>query len=138
MAWPNPANNLTLWGMLKNMEIRQFKSGTGQFATFTISTRTRKADKSWEFEYHPCVAFGKVAERLEKYFDDGTMIGAQGCLQTKQKETKDGRVFYDTSVHVTDLAFLPKGITPKEFDEAPKEAAPNPEHVTEADEDLPF
>ena len=136
MAWPQPSNTVVLWGMLSRLEFRTFKSGNGRFATFVVSTRTRMPDKEWVFEYHPCVPFGKTVERLEEYFEEGNHVGVMGALQTRRREGREGKVFYDTNVNVVDLAYLPKGTTPSEAELAPPEATPRA--ASERDEDLPF
>ena len=136
MAWPQPSNTVILWGMLSKLEFHEFKSGTGKFATFVCSTRTRMPDKEWGFEYHPCVAFGKCAERMEKYFEEGNHIGVMGALQTRRREGREGKIFYDTNVNVVDLSYVPKGSTPSEAESPPAEVVSRA--GVERDEDLPF
>lgn len=53
---------------------------------------------SEEADFLRCVAFGKTAEFVEKYFDKGSRIGISGRVQTGKYENKDGVTVYTTDV----------------------------------------
>lgn len=58
-------------------------------AKFTVAVdRFSKGEKKADFL--PCVAFGKSAEFVEKYFHKGSGIEVSGSLQTDTYENKDG------------------------------------------------
>ena len=52
-----------------------------------------------------CVAFGKTAEFIEKYFNKGMAIGITGRIQTGSYTNKDGQKVYTTDVVLDDIEF---------------------------------
>ena len=53
---------------------------------------------SEETDFIRCVAFGKTAEFVEKYFTKGARVGITGRIQTGRYENKDGQTVYTTDV----------------------------------------
>lgn len=53
---------------------------------------------SEEADFIRCVAFGKTAEFVEKYFAKGSRVGISGRIQTGRYENKDGQTVYTTDV----------------------------------------
>lgn len=67
---------------------------------------SRKGTKENVTDYIPMVAFGKVAERIEKFVRQGTKILVSGCLRTGTYTNKEGRKVYTTEVLVLDIDFV--------------------------------
>lgn len=100
-------NKVTLFGRIAN-EIKTSAYGKkkdGTLARFTIAVR-RDAETA---DFISCVAFGKIAELIEEYFDKGKQILIAGRIQTGSYEDKDGDTHYTTDVIVEQLDFISDG-----------------------------
>ncbi len=87
-------NQIIIVGRItRDIELRATKSG-GDVASFGVATnrnwKDKDGEKQSEVEFHNVVAFGKVAEVLEKYFSKGDEIMVTGYLKTSKWESKDG------------------------------------------------
>lgn len=81
-------NHVVLMGRLtKDPEFRQTQSGTF-VARFTVAVDryVKQGDKQTDFIN--CVAFGKTAEFLQKYFFKGSMIAVEGSIKTGSYDDK--------------------------------------------------
>ena len=100
-------NKVILMGRLtRDPEVRysQGESATA-VARFTLAVdrRFRRDDASADFI--GCVAFGKNAEFIEKYFRQGTKALITGRIQTGSYTNRDGQKVYTTDVVVEDQEF---------------------------------
>lgn len=102
-------NKVVLMGRLtKDPEVRY---STGENATaiarFTVAVnrRFKNAEGNYDADFINCVAFGKSAEFIEKYFAKGSMIALSGRIQTGSYTNKDGVKVYTTDVVVEDTEF---------------------------------
>ena len=101
-------NKVSLVGRLtRDVEVRQSAGGTS-VARFTVACdrRMKNADGNREADFISCVAFGKTAEFLEKYFAKGQRIGLTGRIQTGSYNKDDGSKVYTTDVIVEDVEFV--------------------------------
>jgi single-strand DNA-binding protein len=74
-------------------------------ARFSVAVdRKFKTDGQPEADFPSCIAFGKTAEFLEKYFSKGMKIVVEGRLTTGSYE-KDGVKHYTTDVTVENVEF---------------------------------
>jgi single-strand DNA-binding protein len=67
--------------------------------------RKFKKDGEQTADFIPCIAFGKTAEFIEKYFSKGQRIGLTGRIQTGSYD-KDGQKVYTTDVIVESVEFV--------------------------------
>lgn len=98
--------------------------------TFTVAVEDGKdADGNKRAQFVPCVAFGKTAETISKFFAKGNPITLTGHLSCRTWE-KDGKKHYAWEVFVDRFEFVP-GVNTKKAD-APQ--------IIEIDDDaeLPF
>ena len=100
-------NKVILMGRLtRDPEVRysQGESATA-VARFTLAVdrRFRRDDASADFI--GCVAFGKNAEFIEKYFRQGTKALITGRIQTGSYTNRDGQKVYTTDVVIEDQEF---------------------------------
>lgn len=103
-------NKCTLVGRLtKDPEIR-YSQGENATATarfsVAVSRRFKNAEGNYDADFINCVAFGKTAEFLEKYFKKGMAIGLTGHIQTGSYTNKDGQKVYTTDVIVEETEFV--------------------------------
>ncbi len=111
-------NKVTLIGNItRDPAIKTTESGK-KIALFTIATNRYYKSAEWESksesEFHNCVAWGNLAERVEKYLLKGKLVYAEGRLRTRVIEKDDGTKIYKTEVVVSHLIFLNKK---SDFDE---------------------
>lgn len=71
-----------------------------------VSRRFKNTDGNYEADFINCVAFGKSAEFIEKYFNKGMAIGITGRIQTGSYTNKDGIKVYTTDVVVEEAEFV--------------------------------
>ena len=102
-------NKVVLIGRLtKDPEIRY---STGENATaiarfsVAVNRRFKNAEGNYDADFINCVAFGKTAEFIEKYFAKGSMIALSGRIQTGSYTNKDGARVYTTDIVVEDVEF---------------------------------
>ncbi len=71
-----------------------------------VNRRFKNAAGSYDADFINCVAFGKTAEFIEKYFGKGMAIGLTGRIQTGSYTNKDGVKIYTTDVVVEEAEFV--------------------------------
>lgn len=100
-------NSVALVGRLtRDTEIRYANNGTS-IARFNIAVDRRfKQDNGPTADFINCVAFGKTAEFIEKYFSKGQRIGLNGRIQTGSYDKEDGTKVYTTDVIVENVEFV--------------------------------
>lgn len=75
-------------------------------ARFTLAVDRRyKTDGGQSADFISCVAFGKTAEFIEKYFYKGVKMALDGRMQTGSYTDKDGVKRYTTDVVAESVEF---------------------------------
>ena len=153
---------MVIGNMTRDPEIRQIPSGQS-VASFAIATNRSWNDASGELqkavEYTEIVAWGKLAEIAGQILKKGRKVYAEGRLQTRSWDGKDGLKRYRTEVIASDLIVLDRppniGFNENNNDSASQEqtttpvtqpvtAKPTPQTNTSATpeeidiEDIPF
>ena len=97
-------NKVIIMGRLtKDPETRQ--AGETTVTRFSVAVdRKYKADGQPTADFPSCVAFGKTAEFISKYFKQGMKIALEGRIQTGSYE-KDGVKHYTTDVIAESVEF---------------------------------
>ena len=103
-------NKVQLVGRLtRDPEIR-YSQGENATATarfsVAVNRRFKNAEGNYDADFINCVAFGKSAEFVEKYFKKGMAIGLTGRIQTGSYINKDGQKVYTTDVVVEETEFV--------------------------------
>lgn len=100
-------NSVQLVGRFtRDPDVRYSDNGTS-IAKFNIAVDRRfKQDSGPTADFISCVAFGKTAEFIEKYFRQGNRIGLNGRIQTGSYTNKDGVKVYTTDVVVENVEFV--------------------------------
>ena len=90
-------------------ETKKLESGK-KMATFSLATsesyRNAAGEKVTETQWHRLVAWGKVAEIVEKYLDKGREIAIEGKLVHRSYNDKGGNKKYMSEVQVSELLML--------------------------------
>ena len=90
----------------------EIKYTTGENATATarfslaVNRRFKNKEGNYDADFINCVAFGKTAEFIEKYFSKGMAIGITGRIQTGSYTNKEGQKVYTTDVVVEETEFV--------------------------------
>ena len=103
-------NKVQLVGRLtRDPEIRYSQgenvTATARFSV-AVNRRFKNAEGNYDADFINCVAFGKSAEFVEKYFKKGMAIGLTGRIQTGNYTNKDGQKVYTTDVVVEETEFV--------------------------------
>ncbi|HMZ45181.1 MAG TPA: single-stranded DNA-binding protein [Chitinophagaceae bacterium] len=105
-------NKVQLIGNLgNNPEVKTLETGK-KMARFSMATkevfRNAKGEKVVETQWHNIVAFGKVADIVEKYLQKGTEMAMEGKLINRSYIDKEGNKKYITEVQVNEVLLLGK------------------------------
>ena len=133
-------NKVQLVGRLtKDAEVR-YSQGDSQMAIARFTVAVDRRGKNNEADFISCVAFGKTAEFVEKYFSKGNRIGICGHIQTGSYTDKDGKKVYTTDVIADEAEFVEsKGAGAEQVKEQPKVDENGFMNIPDnIDEDLPF
>lgn len=96
-------NQVVFIGRLtKDVETRQ--AGETTVANFSIAIDTGYGDKK-QTSFFDCVAFGKTAENLAKYFHKGDKIGLEAEARQERWE-KDGKNYSRVAFYVNHWEFV--------------------------------
>ena len=103
-------NKVQLIGNLGNApEVKTLESGK-KMARFSVATnevyRNAKGEKVTETQWHNLIAWGKVAEIVEKYLTRGKEVAIEGKLINRSYNDKEGNKKYVTEIQVNELLML--------------------------------
>lgn len=101
-------NKILLVGRFtRDPEVR-YTDGGLSIARFglAVDRKFKKEGDAQTADFPNCIAFGKTAEFIEKYFHQGQRIGLEGRLQTGSYTNKDGQKVYTTDVVVENCEFV--------------------------------
>lgn len=128
-------NKVILMGRLtRDPEVRY--NGDKAVARFSLAVdRKYKQDGGQAADFPNCVAFGKTAEFVEKWFKQGLKIALEGRLQTGSYTNKDGVKVYTTDVIADQVEFAES----KKTGDQPQPSGDGWQEIPENVEDnLPF
>ena len=103
-------NRVVLLGRLTaKPELRYTPSNTG-YTRFSVAVdrRIARQDGTRETDFINCVAWGKTAETIARYFDKGNQICVDGSIRTGSYTAQDGSKRYTTDVNVDNFDFVDK------------------------------
>ena len=101
-------NRVELTGRLvRDPEVR-YSNGGNSIVNLTVACdRTIKKGEEWvqEPDFIRCIAFGKTAEFIEKYFKKGDFIVVSGNIKTGSYQNQEGKTVYTTDVIIEKAEF---------------------------------
>ncbi len=103
-------NKVQLIGNVGNEpEIKTLDSGK-KVANFSIATnefyKNSDGEKVQNTQWHNIVAWGKIAEIVEKYVGKGKEVAIEGKLTSRSYETETGEKRYVTEVVTSEILLL--------------------------------
>ena len=104
-------NKVVLIGRLaRDPEVRYSQNDTSMaIARFSLAVDRRRSANNQDgqsADFISCVAFGRTAEFIEKYFTKGRRRGVYGHIQTGSYTNKEGAKVYTTDVVVDEAEFV--------------------------------
>lgn len=91
-------------------EVRVF--GDKKTARFTLATNDKHYNDKMELitdtQWHNIVAWGKVAEQVEKMVRKGLLMALEGKIQTRQYEDKEKNKRYFTEILMDEFMLVEK------------------------------
>jgi len=124
----------------KDIELRYTAQSNIPVARFTLAVDRpyTKQGEEKKTDFISCVAFGRLAENLEKYIRKGRRIVIEGRIQVDSYDRDDRSKGYSTSVIVERFHFADS----KPGEQAQEVSQPEPEmdgfEPLDSDDDLPF
>ena len=103
-------NKVQLIGNLgSNPEVRETENNR-KLARFSLATnehyQNASGEKVTETQWHQLVAWGKVAEIVEKYLATGSEVAVEGKLVNRSYTDREGNKKYITEIQVHELLML--------------------------------
>ena len=133
-------NRIIVQGRItKDLDLRRTQSGTPVLPfTLAVERDFKNADGDKEIDFIDCVAWRSTAEFISKYFGKGRMMVADGQLQSRKFEDKNGNKRTAWEVQVANAYFADsRKDTSNTYDE--DEATQPPQFAEiEKDGELPF
>lgn len=96
-------NTTILQGRFTRQPELKTTSGGTTICNFNLASDRGGKDKATDFI--PCVAFGKTAEFVAKYFNKGDLTVVSGQLQSRNYESSDGAKKTAYEVYVKEVQF---------------------------------
>ena len=93
--------------------VRKLPTGSG-FASFTVATSRRwkvGAETKREVDYHPVIAWGRLAQVVAKYLKKGDKVYVDGHLRTVRFQDKEKRGGGRTEIVANNLIMLGSAAT---------------------------
>ncbi|MBE5661258.1 single-stranded DNA-binding protein [Staphylococcus sp. SS251] len=104
-------NKIVIVGRLTK-DVQIFEKEERKVATFCVATQRNYKDENGEIvcDYIFCKAFGKLASNIDKYTNQGTLVGITGQMRSR-KYDKDGQTHFVTELYVETIKFMsPKSL----------------------------
>lgn len=132
--------------LVRDPEVRYSQGANATaIARFSIAVNRRfKREGEPDADFFSCVAFGKTAEFVEKYFKQGKQIGVVGRVENDNYTNKDGQKVYGTRVAIDECFFCGSSDSNNGSGGEAQNAQPKPDKegfmdIPEgADDELPF
>lgn len=101
-------NNVSLTGRLtRDIDLRQTSTGKSMtYFTLAVNRGYKNEQGVNEADFIGCVAFGVQAENMARYLTQGSLIGVEGRISTRNYQAKDGKTVYVTEVVASSITFL--------------------------------
>jgi len=137
-------NEVILMGNLTRDPETGASNGT-TYCRFQVACQRYSKDGEASADFIPCVAFGKNAENIGKFFIKGSKILVRGSINISSYE-KDGKRQYSTNVLIHNFEFVDRKSSNTPAPTKTKAPEPKPkmpengsyEVTSEEEDDLPF
>ena len=108
-------NSVNLTGRFTRDPDVRYTDGGSTIARFSLAVDRRfKTENGPQADFVNCVAFGKTAEFIEKWFRKGMKMELSGRIQTGSYTNQEGQKIYTTDVVAEQVGFRRVGVLRKE------------------------
>lgn len=105
-------NHVTLMGRLcGDIELKRTQNGN-VCTNFSLAV-DRYANGSKTTDFIRCIAWGKTAENIGKFFHKGDVLAVHGSIKTGNFTDRNGNKHYTTDVYVTNFYFTGSKANPQ-------------------------
>ena len=98
--------------LTRDPELKALPSGT-KVCSFSLATnyvgKDKDGNRKESVDYHNIVAFGRLGELVAQYLKKGSQALAEGRIQTRSWEDKDGKKNYRTEIVADNIQFGSRG-----------------------------
>ena len=100
-------NKVILMGRItRELEMKQTANSNSVLSfNVAVDRSYQKQGEEKQSDFITCVAWGKTAEFISKYFGKGRMIALEGELRSRTYDDKNGSRHYVTEVFVDNVSF---------------------------------
>lgn len=100
-------NKVILMGRITHdLETKQTPAGSAVLSfSLAVERSYAKQGEERQTDFITCVAWGKTAEFIGRYFAKGRMIAVVGDLRSRTYEDKNGTKHYVTEVYISEASF---------------------------------
>jgi len=103
-------NKVLIIGRLGTDVETRYTAGGKAVSNFSVATseswKGKDGEKNEKTEWHKIVVWGKLAELCKEYLSKGRQCYAEGRLETRQWEDKEGNKRYTTEIVANIIQFL--------------------------------
>jgi single-strand DNA-binding protein len=103
-------NKAILVGRLGRDPETRFTGGGQAVANFSLATdhsyKDRNGERQKKTEWHKIVAWGKLAEIIQKYVKKGSLIYIEGRIETREWQDKEGQKRTSTEIIANEMRML--------------------------------
>ena len=103
-------NKAILVGRLGRDPETRFTGGGQAVANFSVATdhayKDRNGERQKKTEWHKIVAWGKLAEIVQKYLKKGSLVFIEGRIETREWQDKEGQKRYFTEIIANEMRML--------------------------------
>ena len=101
-------NKVCLIGRLTRDPELRYTSSNRAVASFTLAVNRQFTNQSGEREadFIPIVVWGKQAENVKNYINQGSQVAVEGRIQTRSYDDQNGQRRYVTEVVVENIDFV--------------------------------
>jgi single-strand DNA-binding protein len=96
----NVGQEPTITNLESGKKVARFSLATNEFY------KNDKGEKTQTTDWHTVVAWGKIAEIIEKYVGKGKEVGVTGKLKSRNYEDNDGIKRYVTEIEANEILLL--------------------------------
>lgn len=101
--------SMILGRLTRDPDVRYSDNPEGRLAiarfTVAVNRPVPKGEKE-KADFISCVAFGRTAQLIEKYFAKGSRILVEGRIQTGSYKNRDGQTVYTTDLYTEKIEFI--------------------------------
>lgn len=140
-------NSVVLVGRLTKDPVLRKTANGDSVVSFTVACNRKSKNQEQTADFINCVAWNNVADATAKYTHKGSLVGAEGRIQTRSYDDQYGKRVFATEVVANTVKFLdttqkdnqqPKAAQSNYYPPVPNETTDSGQPLDIQSDDLPF